>query len=173
MCQVPPSVGQLIGNKERIVFGREKRPVPVDRVEVHVGPTANMHGDLVCDGIVKIDGVYRGSIKTVSNVIIGEKGRVDAQIEAQNVSVSGQAKGSILANGRLEILSTGRVWADVTVSSFLLDDGGKLHGALKMIGTEPEPESFDVPPSPRDLSQADEETVVTESPSEGESVEAG
>jgi cytoskeletal protein CcmA (bactofilin family) len=155
------------------VFGREKRPVPVDRVEVTVGPTANMHGDLVCDGIVKIDGVYRGSIKTVSNVIISEKGKVDAQIEAQNVSVSGQAKGSILANGRLEILSTGRVWADVTVSSFLLDDGGKLHGALKMIGTEPEPESFGVPPSPRDLAQADGEAVVSESPSEEESVEAG
>jgi cytoskeletal protein CcmA (bactofilin family) len=127
------------------VFGREKRPVPLDRIEVTVGPTANIHGDLVCDGIVKIDGVYQGSIKTVSNVIISEKARVDAHVEAQNVSVSGQAKGSIMAKGRLEILSTGRVWADVTVSSFLLDDGGKLHGALKMFGTGPEPKSFDVP----------------------------
>ncbi len=155
------------------MFGREKRPVPLDRVEVSVGPTANMHADLVCDGIVKIDGVYRGSIKTVSNVIISEKGRVDAQIEAQNVSVSGQAKGSIVANGRLEILSTGRVWADVTVSSFLLDDGGKLHGALKMIGSEPEPESFDVPPSPRDQVQAGEEPVALETLAEEESMAAG
>ena len=127
------------------MFGREKRPVPLDRIEVTVGPTANIHGDLVCDGIVKIDGVYQGSIKTVSNVIISEKARIDAHVEAQNVSVSGQAKGSIVAKGRLEILSTGRVWADVTVSSFLLDDGGKLHGALKMFGTGPEPKSFDVP----------------------------
>lgn len=127
------------------MFGREKRPVPLDRIEVTVGPTANIHGDLVCDGIVKIDGVYQGSIKTVSNVIISEKARIDAHVEAQNVSVSGQAKGSIVAKGRLEILATGRVWADVTVSSFLLDDGGKLHGALKMFGTGPEPKSFDVP----------------------------
>jgi cytoskeletal protein CcmA (bactofilin family) len=150
------------------VFGREKRPVPLGRVEVSVGPTANIHGDLVCDGIVKIDGVYRGSIKTVSNVIVTEKGRVDAQIEAQNVSVSGQAKGSILANGRLEILSTGRVWADVTVSSFLLDDGGKLHGALKMIGTEPEPESFDVPPLPRAQVRVEAEEQPQEAPPEAE-----
>jgi len=128
------------------VFGREKRPVPLDRIEVSVGPTANINGDLECDGIVKIDGIYQGSIKTASNVIISEKGRVDAHIEAQNVSVSGQAKGSIMAKGRLEILSSGRVWADVTVKSFLLDDGGKLHGGLKMIGAGPEPESFDVPP---------------------------
>ena len=130
------------------MFGKEKRPVILDRIEVTVGPTANITGDLVCDGIVKIDGVYQGSIKTASNVIISEKARVDAHIEAQNVSVSGQAKGSIEAKGRLEILSTGRVWADVTVASFLLDDGGKLHGALKMLGTEPEPESFEVPTPP-------------------------
>jgi cytoskeletal protein CcmA (bactofilin family) len=127
------------------MFGREKRPVFLDRIDVSVGPTANITGDLVCDGIVKIDGVYQGSIKTASNVIISDKARVDAHIEAQNVSVSGQAKGSIVAKGRLEILSTGRVWADVTVTAFLLDDGGKLHGALKMFGTGPEPETFEVP----------------------------
>jgi cytoskeletal protein CcmA (bactofilin family) len=135
------------------VFGREKAPVPLDRIEVAVGPTANIKGDLECDGIVKIDGVYQGSIKTVSNVIITEKGRVDAHIEAQNVSVSGQAKGSIIAKGRLEILSTGKVWADVTVTSFLLDDGGKLHGGLKMFGTGPEPKSFEVPPPAHAVAQ--------------------
>jgi len=128
------------------VFGREKRPVPSDRIEVAIGPTANIKGDMECDGIVKVEGIYQGSIKTVSNIIISEKAQVDAHIEAQNVSVSGQVKGSIVAKGRLEILSTGRVWADVTVSSFLLDDGGKLHGGLKMLGTGPEPESFGVPP---------------------------
>lgn len=135
------------------MFGREKRPVPLDRIEVSVGPTANISGDLECDGIVKVEGVFQGSIKTVSNVIIAEQGRVDARVEAENVSVSGQAKGSIVAKGRLEILSTGKVWADVTVTSFLLDDGGKLHGGLKMFGAGPEPKSFDVPPPARVLSE--------------------
>lgn len=151
------------------MFGREKRPVPLDRIEVTVGPTANFSGDLECDGIVKIDGICQGSIKTVSNVIISEEGKVDAHIEAQNVSVSGQAKGSIVAKGRLEILSTGRVWADVTVSSFLLDDGGKLHGGLKMFGTGPEPESFDVPPPMGTVSESEEsESSEEPSPDEGE-----
>jgi cytoskeletal protein CcmA (bactofilin family) len=149
------------------VFGREKQPVPLDRIEVSVGPTANIKGDLECDGIVKIDGVYTGSIKTVSNVIISEKARVDAHIEAQNVSVSGQAKGSIVAKGRLEILPTGKVWADVTVTSFLLDDGGKLHGALRMFGTGPEPKTFDVPP-PRAVAQAAETAEDEAIPEEDE-----
>ena len=138
------------------MFGREKRPGTLDRIEVTIGRGANFRGDLECDGIVKVDGVYQGSIKTASNVIITAEGRVDARIEAQNVSVSGQAKGSILAKGRLEILSSGRVWADVTVSSFLLDDGGKLHGGLKMIGTGSKPESFDVLPLPSPAAQTEE-----------------
>ncbi len=146
------------------MFGREKKPVPLDRIEVHVGPTANIHGDLECDGIVKVDGVFQGSIKTVSNVIVSEKGRVDADIEAENVSVSGQAKGSIVAKGRLEILSTGKVWADVTVSSFLLDDGGKLHGGLKMFGTGPEPDSFQVPPPTKAIAEPEEPSSAVEVP---------
>jgi cytoskeletal protein CcmA (bactofilin family) len=153
------------------VFGREKRPVPSDRIEVTIGPGASFDGDLVCDGIVKIEGIYQGSIKTVSNVIIAENGRVDAHIEAQNVSVSGQAKGSIVAQGRLEILPSGRVWADVTVSSFLLDDGGKLHGALKMFGTGPEPESFDVPP-PGATAGLAEESPQGEEPTPAEDAQA-
>jgi cytoskeletal protein CcmA (bactofilin family) len=152
------------------VFGREKRPVPLDRIEVSVGPTANVDGDLVCDGIVKIEGIYQGSIKTVSNVIITEQAKVDAQIEAENVSVSGQAKGSIVAKGRLEILSTGRVWADVTVKSFLLDDGGKLHGALKMLGTGAAPESFNVPAVPKAAMTAEK---FDEEESEGQELAPG
>ncbi|MFC2046331.1 polymer-forming cytoskeletal protein [Chloroflexota bacterium] len=149
------------------MFGREKQPVALDRIEVTVGPTANINGDLECDGIVKIDGIYQGSIKTPSNVIISEQGRVDAHIEAQNVSVSGQAKGSMVAKGRLEILSTGRVWADVTVSSFLLDDGGKLHGGLKMFGAGPEPETFEVPPPASTVVESGEEPPAEEdSPAE-------
>jgi cytoskeletal protein CcmA (bactofilin family) len=141
------------------VFGREKNPVPLDRIEVVIGPTANFEGDLECDGVVKVEGIYKGRIKTVSNVIISEAARVDAHIEAQNVSVSGQVKGSIVAKGRLEILSTGKVWADATVTSFLLDDGGKLHGGLKMFGTGPEPESFEIPPASGTVAQGDEKVA--------------
>jgi cytoskeletal protein CcmA (bactofilin family) len=138
------------------VFGREKHTVPLDRIEVTLGPTTNVNGDLECDGIVRIEGVYQGSIKTVSNVIVSENARVDAHIEAQNVSVSGQVKGSIVAKGRLEILSTGKVWADCTVSSFLLDDGGKLHGGLEMFGAGPAPASFQIPPKAQSAAKAGE-----------------
>ena len=144
---------------------------PWTALRYRLAPRPTLSGDLECDGIVKVEGIYQGSIKTVSNVIIGKEARVDAHIEAQNVSVSGQVKGSILAKGRLEILSTGRVWADVTVKSFLLDDGGKLHGGLKMFDAGPEPESFQVPPPASAAAQAEEAAAKVEEVEEAEAPE--
>jgi cytoskeletal protein CcmA (bactofilin family) len=49
--------------------------------------------------------------------------------------------GSIRASGRLEILSTGKVWGNVDVGSFLLDEDGYFRGSLAM-KDEPEPPDF-------------------------------
>ena len=48
----------------------------------------------------------------------------------------------------------------------LLDDGGKLHGALKMLGTGPQPDSFDVPP-PTATSSAEASPGEDEVPTAG------
>lgn len=106
---------------------------PVDKIETVIGPNANFNGHLRCDGNVRIDGVCEaGLIETVGNVIIGEGAKVAADIVAQNVSVSGDVTGKITSHGRLEILSTGRVWGEVKVQSFLLDEGAFFRGRLIM-----------------------------------------
>lgn len=110
----------------------------MDRIEAVIGPDASFNGHLKCDGSVRIDGFCEGIIETAGNVIIGEGAKVMADIIAENVSVSGAVKGSITTRGRLEILSTGRVWADLTVTAFLIDDGGFFRGRITMSG-EPEP----------------------------------
>jgi cytoskeletal protein CcmA (bactofilin family) len=82
---------------------------------------------------VRIDGVCEGGvIETVGNVIVSPNAMVGADIVARNVSVGGAVTGKIRASGRLEILSTGRVWGDVEVGSFLLDEDGYFRGQLVM-----------------------------------------
>ena len=43
-----------------------------DRIENVIGPTATFVGELKCDGGVRIDGVFQGSVETMGNIIIGE-----------------------------------------------------------------------------------------------------
>jgi cytoskeletal protein CcmA (bactofilin family) len=97
---------------------------------------------MVCDGSIRIDGVCEeGVIETLGNIVVGPQAKVAADLIAENVSVSGAVTGSIKASGRLEILSTGKVWGNVDVGSFLLDEEGYFRGNLAM-KDEPEPPDF-------------------------------
>lgn len=127
------------------MFGRNK-DVPIEKIETVIGPNTNFSGRLVCDGSIRIDGVCEeGVIETLGNIVISPQAKVAAELIAQNVSVSGAVTGKIKASGRLEILSTGKVWGDVDVGSFLLDEEGYFKGNLQM-KDELEPPSFS--PSP-------------------------
>lgn len=103
-----------------------------DRIENVIGPTATFIGELKCDGGVRIDGVFQGSLETMGNIIVGETAKVVADMVGRNVSVSGAVKGNITASGRLEILSTGLLWGDIRVASFLIDEGGVFSGRSEM-----------------------------------------
>ncbi len=109
-------------------------PVPSTKIETVLGPNANFKGAVQSDGGMRIDGIYEGTIELAGNLVIGETGKVIADIKAQNVSVSGAIKGTINATGRLEILSSGKVWADIAVTSFLIDEGGFFRGQSVMQG---------------------------------------
>ncbi|MFQ6057488.1 MAG: polymer-forming cytoskeletal protein [Anaerolineae bacterium] len=119
------------------LFGRE-REAPSEKIENVIGATANFNGHLKADGGIRIDGVFEGTVETAGNVIVGEGAQVMADITARNVSVAGVVKGNINATGRLEILATGKVWGDIAVASFLIDEGGFFRGQSVMQG-EPEP----------------------------------
>jgi cytoskeletal protein CcmA (bactofilin family) len=117
------------------------------KIETIIGPTANFKGTIQSDGGLRVDGVFEGVIQIAGNLIIGESGKVIAEVSSQNVSVAGALKGSVKAAGRLEILSTGRVWGDISVSSFLIDEGGFFRGQSIMPG-EPDMPLLDAPAAP-------------------------
>lgn len=125
------------------MLGIGSKNPPVDKIETVIGPNTNFKGYLLSDGSVRIDGVCEeGVIETVGNIVVGPEARVAAHLVAVNVSVSGAVTGNITASGRLEILSTGKVWGDVDVGSFLLDDEGYFEGKL-LIGEAQARPAFD------------------------------
>ena len=145
------------------MLGRNKS-TPIDKIETVIGPNTNFKGTMICDGSVRLDGVCEeGLIKTLGNIVISPEAKVAADLEAENVSVSGAVTGRITARGRLEILSTGKVWGDVDVGSFLLDEEGYFRGNLIM-QDEPEPPNFGPPPPA--FEPPPEEMASTENPSE-------
>jgi cytoskeletal protein CcmA (bactofilin family) len=132
------------------------RGVPIDKIETVIGPNTNFKGTLISDGSVRIDGICEeGFIKTVGNIVVGPEAKVAADLEGENVSVSGSVTGNITALGRLEILSTGKVWGDASVGSFMLDDdGGFFKGQLSLANEPDQPTFAPVPAAPESAQEA-------------------
>lgn len=103
-----------------------------------VGPSASLQGVLKADGNVRIDGTVQGRVETAGNVVIGPSARVVANITANSVQVWGHVQGNIRADGRLEILSTGRVFGDLCVAALMIDKGGLFRGQCFMEGVDVE-----------------------------------
>ena len=132
------------------MFKRNKfKPPPPGQAETVIGPTTNFKGSVQNDGGLRVEGVLEGTVETGGNLIVGEEAKVIADVVAYNVSVAGSVKGNIKAN-RVEILSTGRVWGDVTVKSFLVDEGGFISGEIIMEGAKFKPPITEAPrPAPK------------------------
>ncbi len=125
------------------------------KIETVIGPNCSVNGVLQSDSGIRIDGVFDGQIRTAGNLVIAESAKVAAEVQADNVVISGALKGNITAN-RIEITATGKLWGDLTVNSLLLDEGAYLRGHTTM-GGDLEPPRIEAPKvrSPR-LANPDE-----------------
>jgi cytoskeletal protein CcmA (bactofilin family) len=113
------------------------------KIETVIGPNCRLTGTLQSDGGIRIEGVFEGNLQTTGNLIVAESARVIAEIQAYNVTVSGQVKGNITAN-KVEVTETGKVWGDLNVNSMLLHEGAYLRGNTNMAG-DVEPPAFEPP----------------------------
>lgn len=101
-----------------------------------LGRGANFEGKLVFEGVVRIDGHFRGDIFTRDTLIVGSDARVEAQIDADTVIVAGYVEGQVRASSRIEIQSTGYIRGAIQSPVFRIEEGGMFDGTTQMLATE-------------------------------------
>lgn len=97
---------------------------------------SNLVGELALDGNLHVDGRIDGSIDSKAEVTIGAEGRVEGDIKAKRVLVSGTFDGTIEAD-RLEIVATGKVTGEVVVGQLVVESGAHFNGSSRIRGDEP------------------------------------
>lgn len=100
--------------------------------ETIVGATSSFDGTLRCESNLRIRGSASGEISCGKALVIEESARVNANIRAANAVVAGQLEGSIVCEGRLEVLATGRVTGELTAGVLIIQEGAFFEGHLKM-----------------------------------------
>src|SRR4051794_8285408 len=97
-------------------------------------------GKLCFHGTVRIGGIFRGEIYTPDTLIIAEGARVDAQIDAGTIIISGEVNGSLKAKHRVEIHRPAIFRGDILTPSLSVDEGVIFEGSSKMAHLPSAPE---------------------------------
>lgn len=111
---------------------KKKEEVAFDKVETLIGPGTHFQGVISAQGTVRIDGTFTGEVKTQGDLVVGDNGVLEANIEARNILVAGEVKGNIFAKGKAEITPTGKVIGDIKVKNLIVDDGAIIKGTCIM-----------------------------------------
>ena len=100
-----------------------------------------MKGDLSFNGAFHIDGQFKGKINSESVLIIGDNGKVEADIIVGHLIVNGEIKGNVQAKDRIEIHSTGRVLGTVVTPTLVVEEGAFLETTCQTTDTIQQPET--------------------------------
>ncbi len=100
--------------------------------ETVIGLTSSIDGTITCESGLRIKGAASGEITCGKSLVIEESARVNANIKAGNAVVAGQMEGSIVCDGRLEVLASGRVIGELTATVLIIQEGAFFEGHLKM-----------------------------------------
>ncbi len=100
---------------------------------------SHIQGELHFEDTFRIDGRLTGRAVSRGDLVVGERGEVEADIEVGRIFVSGVVRGSIKATTRIEITAGGRVLADVETPSLIVEDGAIFEGRCAMTRGERRP----------------------------------
>jgi len=98
-----------------------------------------INGDLKFQGTFRIDGLFKGNIDSDSMLIIGENGKVEADIKIGYIIIDGETKGNIQATDKVEIHSNGRVSGMIITPKLVIEEGAYLEANCQTIDKTPLP----------------------------------
>lgn len=102
-------------------------------IKANIGESIVIVGDVSGKEDLLINGSIEGDINfRESNIVVGEKGRINANVTAKNISVEGDVKGELRASEQITIESCGRVIGDICAPRVVLDDGCQFKGSVDM-----------------------------------------
>lgn len=104
----------------------KKKEISEDKITGFFDKDTVIKGDLSFKGSFRIDGHFKGKIDSDSLLIIGEKGKVEADVKIGYIIINGEIKGNIQAKDKVEINSLGRVVGTIITPKLIVEEGAYL-----------------------------------------------
>ena len=113
------------------------QPLAPSEITALLGKGTRFDGKLHFEGRVRIDGVFKGEIKSDDTLIIGDGAEVHAEIDVATVIVrGGVVHGNIRAKTSLEIHAPGKLVGNIHSPSLFIERGVEFQGSCRMDAVE-------------------------------------
>ncbi|MGV8081853.1 MAG: polymer-forming cytoskeletal protein [Syntrophales bacterium] len=110
------------------MFGKKK----TDDIRAFLGKGSSFQGNMTFHGSIRIDGDVSGSITGDGLLVIGEGARIEADINAPSVRISGTVLGAIEACESIHVTPAGSLRGDIRTAVFVCEAGGFFTGHCQM-----------------------------------------
>ncbi len=107
-----------------------------DEINAFLGKDTEFEGKLSFKGAVRIDGHFTGEIFTEGTLIVGELAVIESNIHVSHIIISGEIRGNIIADNRIEIHAPGKVFGNIQAPTVVIEEGVIFEGNCRMRGTE-------------------------------------
>ena len=91
-----------------------------------------IRGELEFENAFRVDGRLEGTVRSKSELLIGETGEIEGEIEVARCVVGGVVRGAIRASASVVLHSTARVFADIHTPALVMEEGAFLEGRVDM-----------------------------------------
>jgi cytoskeletal protein CcmA (bactofilin family) len=109
-------------------------PTPADKCANVIAAGAKWNGTLTVEDSVRVDGIFAGEIDTKGTVHVAEGAQVDAKLRAGYVVISGEFRGEIRCEQRVDLMPRSRVNGEVITKVLSVHEGATLDGSVNMSG---------------------------------------
>ena len=103
-----------------------------DQINAFLGKETEFEGKLSFKGAVRIDGRFTGEIYTDGTLIVGESAVIKSEIHVSHIIISGEIRGNIIADKRIEVHAPGKVYGNIQAPVIVIDEGVIFDGNCRM-----------------------------------------
>ncbi|HEX3234843.1 MAG TPA: polymer-forming cytoskeletal protein [Gemmatimonadales bacterium] len=123
----------IFTNPARDEQGNELRRRRTDQIPFSiVASDMTVIGDLETEGVVRIEGRIRGTVRAAAQVLVAAGAVIEGDLHTQEAVVAGQVSGAIHARDRVELQASAIVTGDILTPRIAIVEGAKVSGEVKM-----------------------------------------
>ena len=114
------------------MFKKDEKINDFNEAETIIGESVQVKGHFENNGNVVINGSLDGEIKTKGAILVGEKAKITANIQAEEMIVKGNIEGSIKVFGYLSIGETAKILGDIECIQISIEKGAQINGKVSI-----------------------------------------